>query len=231
MPRVFSPASPTVEPPRTQPNLVLGILGAVVGGFIGMMIWFWLIKTTEREFGFVAWGVGVLCGLGARVLGRAGSPALGAVAATCALVAIVGGEYLFAADFVKTKLGPLKELMEGAKGAMVQSAGEEYDKMAKYAKDALTANTDEEIRALYEKLNEERPSAEDLKDFKQETIPQMKDIASGKLTREQFIKNITGELQKLDTRAHWEMFKATFDVFTIIFLLLGITTAFKIGSG
>ncbi len=95
-----SPAQPKTAPPPFGPgsaasaNLPLGLVGAVLGGFIGMLAWYLLIKLTGYEIGYAAWGVGILVGFGARVLGRQGSKALGVAAAVCAFLAIIGGEYL-----------------------------------------------------------------------------------------------------------------------------------------
>ena len=223
-----APAPGTSERP---PNLVLGILGAVVGGFVGMLGWFLLIKATGWIIGYAAVGVGFLAGVGARMLGRGGSPVLGAVAATCAMVAILGGQYWFAADFIKSKLGPLAGLVEGLKDVAKDAASEEYDQKAKHGEEALRVQTDEEISALYQKLNSAKPDAEELAEFKQTELPQLREIGSGKLTKQQYVKNQIGEAENLGFKLRWEMFKQTMDGFTILFLLLGITTAFKIGNG
>jgi preprotein translocase subunit SecE len=219
------------ETPKEKPRLVLGILGAVIGGFIGMMLWFWLIKLTGYAIGYAAWGVGGLAGLGARILGREESPVIGGAAAICAAVAILGGQYMFAADFVKTKLGPLAEMIEGMQSAVQESVGEAYDEKAKYGQDAVKAQTDDEIRALYEKIYEEKPGAEELAEFKKDELPELKEIGSGKLTKEQYVKKTKAEMKKLGFTVRWELFKSTVDVVTIIFLILGIVTAFKIAAG
>jgi|GEM_PF-3711514 len=75
-------------------RLMPGIAGAAAAGFIGMLVWFFLVKVTGHQIAFAAWGVGLLAGMGARGLGREGSRRLGIAAGTAALVAILGGQWL-----------------------------------------------------------------------------------------------------------------------------------------
>jgi hypothetical protein len=88
--RKISPAVAKHLEPVGDRSIWFGVGGALVGGFIGMMIWFLLIKWTHYEIGWIAWGVGLLTGVGARVAGSRPSAALGVFTATCACVAIIG---------------------------------------------------------------------------------------------------------------------------------------------
>src|SRR5271165_264496 len=45
----------------------LGVVGALVGGFAGMMMWYGIGRSTGYEIGYVAWAVGAFAGLGARL--------------------------------------------------------------------------------------------------------------------------------------------------------------------
>ena len=81
-----------------QPNLVMGIVGGVVGSLIGAVLWFAFLKSTAatpidpKSTPFTtAWmGIilGVLAGVGARLLGRTKNPALGGAACVCATLTI-----------------------------------------------------------------------------------------------------------------------------------------------
>jgi hypothetical protein len=77
-------------------RLVPGIAGAAAAGFVGMLVWFFLVKVTGHQIAFAAWGVGLLAGMGARGLGREGSLGLGVAAGVAALLAILGGQLLAA---------------------------------------------------------------------------------------------------------------------------------------
>ena len=101
-PPVQAPAAPQPLPtPMRQttagtagpkpPGNLRGVVGAVIGGIIGMVIWAGLIVLTETEIGWVAWGVGLLTGYSARLIGRGYSHEMGLAAALAALVAILAG--------------------------------------------------------------------------------------------------------------------------------------------
>ncbi|MEO1007405.1 MAG: hypothetical protein AAFX79_02455 [Planctomycetota bacterium] len=69
------------------------LVGALVGGIIGATIWGVIAYHTGYEIGWIAWGVGVLCGIGA-VAGSGGrtGDGTGILAAVVALAAIAGGK-------------------------------------------------------------------------------------------------------------------------------------------
>lgn len=71
--------------------VVAGLGAAVAGG----IVWGLIVKWSEYEVGFVAWGIGFLAGIAVLTAtgGRRGVP-LQAIAIVCALVGIVIGKYL-----------------------------------------------------------------------------------------------------------------------------------------
>lgn len=197
---------------------LMGAVGAVVGGFVGMLAWFWLIKLTGYEIGFAAWGVGVLVGLGAKLLGKQGSTMLGIVAGACALVAIVGGQYLAAKSAVDEELA--------------QWADEAFNERLKYAQTAAKVETDEDIRAFIAKDYEVAASEisnEQVRDFRETELPELRDLASGKTTKEAFNKDFN-ELK--DSFVYkFLLLKESIGLFTLLWLFLGVGSAYKMGSG
>jgi xanthosine utilization system XapX-like protein len=76
---------------RLLPALGAGLVAAVVGG----VVWGLIVKWTDYEVGFVAWGIGFLVGVAvAAAAGGVRGPVLQAVAVVCALVGILVGKYL-----------------------------------------------------------------------------------------------------------------------------------------
>ena len=70
------------------------IAGGVVAGGIGAAAWAVIARVTGMEIGWIAWGVGLLVGLGVAIGNKGeGSPAAGAVAAVIAVLAVVAGKY------------------------------------------------------------------------------------------------------------------------------------------
>lgn len=80
------------------PALLGGLIAAVIGGAVwgGIAIW------TGYEVGYVAWGVGLLCGMGVVMMsqGKRGMP-LQAVAVVSSVLGIVIGKYMSFFDVVK----------------------------------------------------------------------------------------------------------------------------------
>lgn len=76
-------------------GLLLGLLGGTVGGVIGAAIWAVIAYTTGYEVGWIAWGVGVLAGVGMAVGARNDTSMLsGILAAVIALGAVLAGKYI-----------------------------------------------------------------------------------------------------------------------------------------
>ena len=197
-----------------------------------MVGWYLLIKATHYEIGYAAWAVGLLAGLGARILGRGGNTTLGAVAAACALAAILGGQYLFAMDAVNKVQSQMGDLTK-----MIGEAA--YEARMGIARQAADAQTDDQIKVVYEKMNAAPPTGQELAAFKEKTLPELKDLASGKITKADFLKNLNEKssqavekvMDKINLSARWEVFKSTIDAFTILFIVLGVSSAYKIGAG
>jgi hypothetical protein len=209
------PTAPVDSRPKPAQQFLLGAVGAVVFGTLAMIAWFLLIKLTGYEIGFAAWGVGLLTGFGARLLGKAGSTALGLTAGTCAFLAIVGGQFLYAKSEVDKVID--------------EAAAEAYTERMEYAREAVKVQTDDEVKlvlAKYEDNNE--PTAEEIKTFRTEELPKLKDLASGKTTQVQFEKEIKGIK---DTFVYQlGLLKETVGLFTLLWLFLGVSSAYKLGA-
>ncbi len=127
----------------TKIRLGAGAIGACVGGFVGMMIWFLIRRQCGVYFDFrfmtwivgaLAWGTGALVGLGARLAVPSGSFALAGVAGFAAGTAIMGGQYLAARETVDHKLNLATALV--------------YDATIDYARQADKATNDVQIARL-----------------------------------------------------------------------------------
>ncbi len=219
-------ASVARQPGRSErPSAGLGVIGAVAGGLVGMIAWYLLIKVTNYEIGYAAWGVGVLAGLGARLLGRQGSTLLGVTAGVSALVGIIGGEFLAARAVVH------EVFAEGTKGF--------YEAELAYAKEALQAipnGSDAEIRAFLAKKAVEDGvpgtaadlSPEVVKAFREQRLPELRDLASGKRTRADVDKQM--EAVRDSVVGDLMILKQSLSLWTLLWLFLGVGSAYKIAS-
>lgn len=205
-----------------EKSILLGILGAAIAAFIGMMVWFYLIKWTGYQIGYAAWGVGFLTGVGARVVGCKGSTALGVIAGTCALLAIIGGQYLA----MKVEVDKYFET----------ASHEQYDSRMAYAKEAIGLQSDAEIKALMAKEMAEEETArvteisdDDVQNFKENELPLLKDFVNGKPSRQEYENNFLKVRSSF--RYNLMLLKESVGLFTLLWLFLGIGSAFKIASG
>ncbi len=218
-PSVSGTAAKGASKPKRQ-SFILGVLGAMVGGAIGLLAWYLVIKFTNREFGLLAWGIGGLAGIGARIGMSNGSPALGAVAATCALVAILGGEYLAIRNFIKDFVHNTSTLG--------------YDMKMAEAKAAVELKTDADIKKhLAEKSDStetdaSRITAKQVSDFKKNELPEYKAWVGGKPSREEFEATTWNAFQ--EKMSIWDIVKTSGSFWTVLFVFFGISTAWKIAA-
>lgn len=74
------------------------LIGGIIGGAVGGLVWVLLGFYAEVEVGYVAWGIGILVGLGVRfgasIDGQEESAAQGIVAGAIALASIVIAKYI-----------------------------------------------------------------------------------------------------------------------------------------
>lgn len=205
-----------------QSNLMPGVLGAVGGGLVGMIGWYLLIKWTGYEIGYAAWGVGVLTGLGARMLSREGNKVLAVVAAVCAFAAVVGGQYLA----VKSQFNE----------AMTGHISDAYDKRMTYAQAAIKAQTDDELKAAlasYTAENGQTPnpaaiSSEQIEAFKQQELPALQAFVKGKPSKSEFEAIVRQRLNSMEIQGR--ILKDSLSPFTLLWLFLGVGSAYKIAG-
>lgn len=203
--------------------MTFGTVGAIAAGIIGMLLWFFIIKLTNTEYGIIAWGVGGLVGFGCRILGAGYSQKLGIIAGACALVAIIGGEFLA----TKTAFNAyMSEMMEDA-----------YAERLAFARDATQASSDEDIRKLVaqdasteeETVLPENVSAEAIDQFRADELPKLKEFAEGKPSKAEFMRQIQQQLNRASVQAM--ILKESLSFWTLLWLFLGIGTAYRLGTG
>lgn len=225
-----------IAPLVTDRIAVPALAGALGAAVFGAMLWAAVMVATGYEIGFLAWGIGGMVGSASYALGGRGGN-MGMIAAVLAVVGILGGRLLgFHLALDSLMLGDSDEMV----AEMLNMANYEDDQYtaALYAKvsnrdelrefmsetwvsEALTpgAVTQEMIEEFYasglaeylEKIHLERP-----------TFDEWKEMAGPVYTT-----LFTGLLGELDVTA-WGLFKESFGPLDLLFLLLGVSTAFGI---
>jgi len=187
-PTAKADAKPAAAKPAAKPvvkveavrdvNVPLGAVGAFVGAILGAGIWFAVLKLAPMGGAWMALLVGVFAGLGARLLGRGSSQALGAVACGMSVVFILVMSWITIGHHVNRIAQPF------LKGR--------YESIMAEAKEAVEAKSDVDLKRV---VARSVPAADptmilvseaDLKSFKEQRMPFLRDMASGKISKEQF---------------------------------------------
>jgi hypothetical protein len=117
--------SPVTEPSSSLlPAIAAGLVAAVAGG----VVWALIVKISDYEVGFVAWGIGFIAGT-AVVLATRGAkgPRLQVIAVVSALVGILLGKYLSFALIVQEDLESIGESIGLTSGDMFTLFRENLD--------------------------------------------------------------------------------------------------------
>jgi hypothetical protein len=87
--------TPTTTAAQPSESLARAIGAGLVAAIVGGVVWAFIVKISEYEVGFVAWGIGFLVGTAVVfATGGAKGPRLQVVAVVLALVGILIGKYL-----------------------------------------------------------------------------------------------------------------------------------------
>ncbi len=205
-----------------EANMQWASLGAIGSGLVAMTLWWASIHYLEFRWGILAWIVGGIVGVGGRLAGGGSSQKLGLLCGACALAAIVGGQFIDA----RIQLSSWVQ----------ETIDEAYAEELATAKKAAAPETDEQIRehlAAEYSFESERTKPEDITpaeiaNFKEEQ-PRYRDLASGKITKEEYAKDI--EAVSNSGAANFVLLLYSIGFKGIIFLILGVGTAYKLGSG
>ena len=195
-----------------------GLAGALIASIIGMVGWFLLIKATGYQIGYAAWGVGAITGLGARVVGAEGSMKLGVLAGLFAFIAIIGGQYLALRSIVEKEFSQL---------ALVS-----YQEQLDTANQAVALNTVEETKSFIAKQDEVDAAAvtpDRLKEFREKDVPKFRDLIAGKPSKAEFLSRLN--VFQNSWSIQFEMLKASVGLFTMLWIFLGVGSAYKLGAG
>ncbi len=207
--------------------MLKGIIGGLIGGAIGAAIWAAIAHFTNRELGIVAWGVGVLVGMGtAMFAGNSVSPLTGAAAALIALGSIAGGKFAVVHAIAgKVKSDIHAKVVIGEDQAIVGIADQ-------LAEEAETAG-----KKLEWPKGMNREEASQQQDFPPAlwTDAKARWTAMPAADQESYKKaladHVHASVDHAVDQAESEAFMSSFTLFDILWAFLAVGTAFKLGSG
>ncbi|MCA8952389.1 MAG: hypothetical protein KDE27_22960, partial [Planctomycetes bacterium] len=188
---------------------------AATGAVVGALLWAGIVYATGMEIGYVAWALGGLVG-GGCMLGGGRGPLLAAAAALLAFVGIAGGRIYGTSLLVEHQIDAVVSVFTpGGFAAMKRAALTEADDERPAAPFVETAveDYDEATAAEVAELAEaERQFRERLRD------PSF----TFEVWRDQQVAAIRSQVSL------WDVLKSTFGLIDVLFVLLGLSTAYGI---
>ena len=206
--RLRTAASATAAEPGKQPSFGMGILGGFIGAVIGALIYFVIFKTTGVRTG-MALVIGGLAGGGAYWLGKGeGSNELGGITVVFVIVGVLAAQYFVA-------LGWWNRILDEGYTESV--------KEARVVVKAVPTGSDAEIRGYLARQSADegevvKPASvsdDEVKVFKEKELPRYQELASGKLTKEQYLAQFGHKLDKKSETEDADTFKGLFILLTI----------------
>lgn len=203
-----------------------GLAAGAGAALLGALIWKFIAIMFGIELGYIAWAIGGLIGFAVTVTGSSGQNA-GIACGALALVAILGGKYL-AYDSIKDEINAaLNDSMDE-----IHQAYDQEMAAAKAYTDVLNDKALREFMVKYEYssyYDAEDVTQEEISSFKTDSEPRLVSYAYGAPSFEMWYRsNIENDLAEVSTIG---MIKEDFGAIDLLFLVLGVGTAFRLGRG
>ncbi len=210
---------------------VSAIIVSAIAAVIGALAWALISWKTGYEIGYVAWGIGIIVGLASASTGGRGT-AMGVWCGALALAAIFCGKVLANEFSTDTQLREF---------AREQYNRQYYDTLVLDAQALDTLTDDQSFRQFifdreYVDLSTvtqvEDVSQQDIAAFKEYSLPELREISNGSLSFEawqqssvdNFVSSVRGSISRIDS------LKDSLSLFDLLWVFLGVSTAFKIGG-
>ena len=211
---------------QDKASLMPFVVAAVVAA-LGAMLWKFIAVEFDYELGLVAWLIGGAVGFSAAVVGSKGERA-GIVCAMFTVAAIMGGKYM-AYDEFNTNLW--SALQQEVPAEVFQVAYEEELAAAEAYKDIRGDQSLRQFMVDYgysEAYETNEVSASEVDSFKAEIEPDLLTVQANPPTFEQWMDiHVNQELAAVST---WQLMQENFGILDLVFLLLGVATAFRLAS-
>jgi hypothetical protein len=222
-------------------NLLKMAIGGAVAGLIGAAIWAAIGYFTGLEIGWIAWGIGMLVGIGVRLVGsqeiayfdktqrrmvrsRVGAegPLAGMVAAVLAVVSVLAGKYALVHLFLSAPAASLEDYLED--DTMISSIADEvvveFESQGRAVSWPAGVNPEE----AYERADYP-PEIWTEAESRWNALPE-EERANLKKAQAELIGMALGNMEG----AKSAVFLSSFGVFDLLWFGLAAVTAFKLGA-
>ena len=206
----------------------VAIAAAVGAALFGAWVWRFVAVTFEYEFGLIAWGIGGAVGFAAAITGSRGMQ-VGVLCAVLAFGSIVLGKYWAYSAFVD-------QFQEAISGVM-----EIDDEMQAYFEEEMedarlfVSGSGSDIfvrrfmvdRGYTYTTDPASVTKDELADFREYVEPELRKMGQNPPDFEEWQASGVESLEELSP---WAMMREDFGFLDILFIFLGIGTAFRLGS-
>ncbi|NVK89193.1 MAG: hypothetical protein HWE13_13745 [Gammaproteobacteria bacterium] len=210
---------------------IAAIIAAVVATVIGAFVWQGIAIAFEVELGYIAWGIGGLIGVAALMFDARGQT-IGIICGVLAVVAIFAGKYM-AYDSLKETwqqefLGFGTEFTEEFRSDYEQEKlfAQEYEQV-KY--------DDEKLKVLifewgYTDANQVSDMGDaDIAFFRDNVASRLEQLNQNNMTFEQWHASVFATIPEVLSTT--DLMKENFGAIDLIFLFLGVGTAYRLARG
>ena len=201
-----------------------GLAAGILGGVAGAVLWGLIAAFTGYEIGWIAWGIGALVGAGV-AWGTEGGTVPGVMAVVISVLAILGGKFV-ALEIMMNK--------EAKEVVSLADTSEEY--LISWLADVMVFRMQEAGQSVSWPAGVDPDNAQKEADYPPEVWAKAKSAweAMSDEDKQAFKadvqKQVAANLDQLSGEMREKGFIASFGGIDIIFFLLAIATAFKIGS-
>jgi phosphate/sulfate permease len=197
-----------------------GIAAGIIAGICGAVVWSLIAALTGFEIGWIAWGIGAAVGA-AVAWGSEGSPKYGVIAVIISVISILAGKYIAVemvlADELKDADQEVNRLIENEEYLISWLADSIiYERMERDEPVAWPAGVDPEQAS-----EEQHYPPEIWNDMDEEERDEFK--VSVRQQIDTNVKTLASEVKK-------QGFIESFSVIDIVFFILAVLTAYKMGA-
>ena len=206
----------------------VAIVAAAVAALLGALVWKFIAVAFGYEFGLIAWAIGGAVGFAAASTGSRGVQA-GVVCAVLAFGSIVVGKYWAYSAFVdefQEAISSVTEYDEEMYSYFEESMEDARQFVEGSGSDIFVRRFMVERGYTYE-TDPASVSDDELADFREYVEPELRNWAQNLPDFEEWQAS---SVESLDELSRWAMMREDFGFLDILFIFLGVGTAFRLGS-
>ena len=204
-----------------------GIIAGIIAGIAGAFVWAIITAVTGFEIGWLAWGIGAAVGT-AVTWGSKGSKSSGVIAVVISILAILAGKYIT----MEMVLAKEMKVANQEIGLLIES--EEY--LISWLADSIVSEYEQQNKHVSWPMGVDSEQASKKEDYPPE-IWGLAELSWNNMNEDEKaeFKNavkqqVNSNMKALETWAKKEGFIESFGAIDVIFFILAIATAYKIGA-